>query len=94
MKYYSFFIFCNLVFWSLNYFIRYSYTTLIGFIIIDVVYILCIYVWNNQKERCNKIIYNCEKASNKPVIHSYNKRYHQTNQISNHFNKQIIVNKI
>ena len=73
MKYYSFLFFINIIFFLVWKFIDINLNIKLIFGLFDLVYILCIYVYRNQPDLYNKIINNCKKSENKPVIlNSYN----------------------
>ena len=73
MKYYSFLFFINIIFFLVWKFIDINLNIKLIFGLFDSVYILCIYVYRNQPDLYNKIINNCKKSENKPVIlNSYN----------------------
>lgn len=68
MRYYFVFFIINIVFYVIYHFIGLELMSIIGFIIFDFVYLFSIYVWKYQHNLFDKIIYNCKKASDKPVI--------------------------
>ena len=74
MKYYTLFVVINVIFGIVYRYIGVDLNILILFVLFDFIYLFCIYVWKNQPELCNRMMNNCQSASQKPVIlNSYNK---------------------
>jgi len=98
MKYYTLFFVINVIFGVIYRYIGVDLNILILFILFDFVYLFCIYVWKNQPELYNRIMNNCQSASQKPVIltshkstdpYSYYDKYnnsHNNNNINNYNN--------